>query len=324
MELSKNELLDYRKNYDLLSDKSKKDHLKELKSILPEDNLKRLTRQSVKKEITDRTLRKASQFYKEFEPIKKHFNNVFNCCNVKNLKINSDLSVSINSRYCKSRFCMVCQNIRTAKYLKKFEPFINQNPHFSHIILTVKNVNYEALARTVKRMKTVIKMFSDLIRKNGIVFDFLYSIEITYNIETRTFHPHIHAMGEDHIYSKLKTYWMLKFPDTHESAQHKNSSSNVYQVFKYITKLGQYEPYIYAQIFEAVYNVRLFEQYGIFRKLKTVEPDKKDSIIVETFTGIASNYLISNLDVGLIDQNYRKQIINDFIVKGVKIAKEII
>ena len=297
--------------------------LKELKGYIPEEMKERLAKQMVKKQITDSVVDRVKKSISSASPLQRHLNNVKNCLMYRNIKINTNDEVIISGRYCRSRFCIVCQNIRTAKYISKFEDVV-KNGSFSHLVLTVPNVENKDLKNTILSMKKVVSMYNDLQRKNNIKNDLIYSIEITYNSLEKNFHPHIHAVINTDGVENLKSYWLNKWIFAKEYLQKErvlysdDPQKGLFEIFKYITKIGKYPPEIYSEIYEATYKKRMFEQYGLFRKVKEQENNKHETTLVCTLSKVASNYMLDSLDVGIIDQNKIRKYEAEYASKGVK------
>lgn len=108
---------------------------------------------------------------------------------------------------CKDKFCVNCQNALAQNRYRQFSPIflkLGETQKVFHCIFTVKNCSGELLRSTVKGM---YKAFSYLIRYldgrcNIKDFDFSYlgfsagvkALEVTYNREENTYHPHLHCL----------------------------------------------------------------------------------------------------------------------------------
>ena len=108
---------------------------------------------------------------------------------------------------CKDKFCVNCQNALAQNRYRQFSPIflkLGETQKVFHCIFTVKNCSGELLRSTVKGM---YKAFSYLIRYldgrcNIKDFDFSYlafsagvkALEVTYNREENTYHPHLHGL----------------------------------------------------------------------------------------------------------------------------------
>ena len=73
---------------------------------------------------------------------------------------------TFTARYCKQRWCRICNRIRTGKLMHGYSDAISamQNPQF--VTLTIPNVLGEQLRETIKEMLSNIRKIQDLRRKN--------------------------------------------------------------------------------------------------------------------------------------------------------------
>jgi len=105
------------------------------------------------------------------------------------------------STYCGARWCITCNRIRTAKMINKYEPHLAgmYEPHF--ITLTVPNITGEVytIRNSIKEIQQFLRGTFDRLRKDGIKYRGFRKIEITYNENAGTFHPHIHVLTDGSI-----------------------------------------------------------------------------------------------------------------------------
>lgn len=182
------------------------------------------------------------------------------------------------TKYCKNRWCMVCNRIRTAKLLHTYYPIVKEwgaDAFFTTV--TIPNVKagelqmafdqmHEVFTKIKRRMKRTLDMDFVAIRK----------IECTYNPKRDDYHPHYHIIfkGQDAA-ETFKNQWLKYYPGTSEKGQDVQQAKDggVKELFKYFTKLfaknsdGNYE--FDAQkmdvIFKAMYKKRTMQPYG-FKK----------------------------------------------------------
>ncbi len=103
----------------------------------------------------------------------------------------------ITSKYCNQRFCTVCNRIRIAKFVNAYSAELSEffEPHF--VTLTVPNCSGKNLKHTISKMDTDFKKMYDILRKRKINFKAIRKLEVTYNHETDTYHPHFHLIVEN-------------------------------------------------------------------------------------------------------------------------------
>ena len=94
---------------------------------------------------------------------------------------------------CNSKFCPDCQQARSARAYAAYHTALEAVKEPRMIVLTVRNVNLGELHFHLKEFsKCLTRMWSNYLkpRAKGA----LCAIEVTYNRETRTWHPHAHIL----------------------------------------------------------------------------------------------------------------------------------
>ena len=109
---------------------------------------------------------------------------------------------------CKDKFCKNCQNILSKKRYMKFKPFLDkyvEDYDIYHVTLTVPNCSNWQLQTTLDDMYNAFSRFIKMFRRSKGKYKFLdlpfldyqgcvRSLEITYNNETKQYHPHFHCL----------------------------------------------------------------------------------------------------------------------------------
>jgi len=197
------------------------------------------------------------------------------------------------SRYCNSRWCMICNRIRTAKLIDGYLPEIKKfkNPYF--LTLTIPNVEAKEaheLKYWFDRMLLEFTRIKDFLRKGkkGYLITGIRKIECTYNPETKEFHPHFHFIIDNEEITKkngeksntikeIITEWLNRFPQSKGIAQHFKRCDilTTKELFKYFTELlkknkntGKFEFHAEAMdlIFRAMFRKRVFQAMGNVKK----------------------------------------------------------
>lgn len=102
--------------------------------------------------------------------------------------------------FCKNKLCPMCNWRRSMKYSYQtsriVDEAIKQNPkgRFLFLTLTLKNVPGNELNETISQLtKSFNRLFKyKKVQKN--LLGYLRSVEVTYNAEQDTYHPHIHVL----------------------------------------------------------------------------------------------------------------------------------
>lgn len=102
-----------------------------------------------------------------------------------------------NANFCKDKLCPMCSWRRSYKIfaqVSKIMSRIGSKYKFLMLTLTVPNCTSGALADTLNRL---FKAWANLIRQKlfkSVVKGFFRALEITYNRQANTYHPHFHAV----------------------------------------------------------------------------------------------------------------------------------
>ena len=134
-------------------------------------------------------------------PRKWHYQNITNCCSTGFIEDDR-----IKMHYCKSRLCLVCARIKTASMLNKYYPDL-KGRDMRMVTLTSRNVPLKELKDRIAFMKQQLMYVRRLnTRVVGVAMNGLYTVEVTYNPTSKTYHPHVHALLEA---SADKAHWFV-------------------------------------------------------------------------------------------------------------------
>lgn len=181
------------------------------------------------------------------------------------------------SKYCGYRWCLTCNRIRTAQYIEKYEPILQTWSNMHFVTLTVVNCKGVELSDTVGLMTKNFRRVLDMMRKRHTPIKGIRKLEVTYNGEADTYHPHFHVLvcGQSEA-EVLQEEWLRLNPTARASAQKVKSvlmdNVNVYkEIFKYVTKLfdrdetGKYKeinPIAMDVIFCSLKGKRVLQPFG--------------------------------------------------------------
>ena len=104
----------------------------------------------------------------------------------------------VKADFCRERICSVCAWRRQAKFTAQTFPIISiledQSYRFIFVTLTLKNMRYEELKLATD---TILRGY-ELLRKRRKIKrawkGIIRSMELSYNAEQKTFHPHLHLL----------------------------------------------------------------------------------------------------------------------------------
>lgn len=221
--------------------------------------------------------------------LKKSYFNSYHCCST--IAIHS--SGKVKGNYCKTRWCMVCNSIRTAVLIHKYMPVVEQWEDKYFVTLTLKNVKARYLRETINSMtKTVTKIKNTIRlrhhRGKGERYVGLRKLECTYNADTDEYHPHFHFVidGYDNAHELYHRWIELTATAKYGGQDIREADDNsTKELFKYFTKVttpikgkkGEIIDHkIYADAMDVIFNsikgLRTFQHFG-FKQNKAKAED---------------------------------------------------
>lgn len=209
----------------------------------------------------------------------------------------------LTGKYCKNRWCITCNRIRTAQLINGYTPILNTFDDPQFLTLTIPNMPGKELVKAINAMQHVWREIYRMVKRPKSTKKFevpimgLKKLECTYNSEYDTFHPHYHFIVESDLLAELLMnswlkYWNsdLYLPKGYKTGKLSKdaqkykpitSSGGFLELFKYFTKIittseNKDLEGIYINpldtIFRSMQNRRTFEPIGI----KKVSEDIND------------------------------------------------
>jgi hypothetical protein len=169
------------------------------------------------------------------------------------------------------------------------------------VTLTIPNCNKNDLNYNVD---IIIKQISLIIRnlreKKGIKVSGIRKLEITYNLSTDTYHPHLHLLVDKNLGCHFVDQWLKRMPTAKREGWdyrkkcmvplqvvQKADKNSLSEIFKYTTKIivskkGEMNVYIRPLnvIMESLYKRRCFQPFGII-KMVSEDVDELDGKVYE-------------------------------------------
>lgn len=155
---------------------------------------------------------------------------------------------ALTSTYCKSRWCIVCNRIRTGTIINRYLPILSmweeeEEGGVYMVTTTVPNVPGERLRATVGEMKKRLRYCRRSIRETrGLDYRAIENWEVTYNPNRDDFHPHVHSAvrGKKQALALVEEH-LKRWPEAARGAQHvtkwDGSADGMKDLAKYCTKL---------------------------------------------------------------------------------------
>lgn len=201
----------------------------------------------------------------------------------------------LQANFCKMRICPVCNYIKSSINFYKIRDCVQYikskyNSEFIFMTLTIKNCSGEELSKTIDHILQSFNRLRNRKTWKKSVQGLIRGLEITYNKENNTFHPHIHmlvAVPEDYFSSenekyitieKLRNWWSesakLDYFVQVDIRKVEKSDNAIAEVAKYSIKMAEIlnaksdETQIQATetIFNCTYGRRLIGTSGIFKE----------------------------------------------------------
>jgi hypothetical protein len=191
----------------------------------------------------------------------------------------------ITARYCRNRFCLVCNSIRQAVNMNKHLPIIKAWKDIHFVTLTLKNIDKYELKNTMEVMQSTFVDIKDMMnkrykRKKGNKFLGIKKLECTYNHKTNEYHPHYHFIIEGKENAELlRSEWLSRTAKKgiliSPKAQNvkRGNINSAKELFKYFTKVvttvkgksgNKHRIYLNSLLvmFDAFRGVRTFSKFG--------------------------------------------------------------
>lgn len=113
--------------------------------------------------------------------------------------IDEDLKKLFKANFCKDRLCPMCIWRRSMKIFGQVSKVMDRaledkEYRFLFLTLTVKNCIGEKLSSEIDRMFNSLKLLFKRKEVKGIVIGYFRGLEVTYNEECDTYHPHFHII----------------------------------------------------------------------------------------------------------------------------------
>lgn len=208
----------------------------------------------------------------------------------------------LTATYCGTRWCSVCNRIRTARAINRYQPIVETWPDKCHVTLTIRNVTARELEETIGLMLRKFRAVSRIMRRTRkIVLKALRKLECTYNRNRDDYHPHFHVLCETREQGRaLIEEWLRMFPDHAEpAAQHITAckAGSMSEFFKYFTKLlaktqapgskrarsSVTDPIALDVIFRAMQGRRVYQPVGF--RVAAAETEDENAEQLETSQG---------------------------------------
>ena len=209
------------------------------------------------------------------------------------------------AKYCKNRWCIVCNRIRTGILINSYLPVIQKWAEPRFVTLTLPTVDFENLPERITKLGKDFSVLSRRIQRQFGSGEMMRKFEITWNYKTKQYHPHYHVLQDGVRNSEaLVEGWLHDHPEANVLAQdnRKADKNTVIEMFKYMTKMWKridnedtlkevrvlpYPPEIMDNIFSVMHRKRTIQTYGGLKKhSEDFNPDIATVFLSEEREGI--------------------------------------
>ena len=189
----------------------------------------------------------------------------------------------VHSNSCKNRFCAMCAYKNARKDAMKISimlKYLENNCQFLFLTLTSPNVTSDNLSEEIKEYNEAFKRMTKLKPFLGAVVGYVRKLEITFNNDTNTYHPHFHvllAVKKNYFsnnYIKRDTWlemWQKAKRDesiTQVDVRKLDMKKGVAEIAKYSSKDSDY--LISQEIFDVMYKAlkgrQIITYNGVFKE----------------------------------------------------------
>ena len=155
-------------------------------------------------------------------------------------------TVRARSKFCKQRWCIVCNRNSIGKGLYQYGDTVLGWPSPTFVTLTIRNVSAEQLSSAVRGMVATLRRICQSKEGRAWKIRGVRKIECTFNAERCDYHPHLHCIVDTFEGGEwLRDAWLKRYPNEATfSAQDvrpvdvSKGLKSVAELFKYYNKLA--------------------------------------------------------------------------------------
>lgn len=221
--------------------------------------------------------------------LKQSYWNSYHCAAV----LQKTIGGKIKGKYCKCRWCLVCNAIRTAQAINSYSPILDTWSDAHFVTLTQQTVPAHELVSQLDAMHVRFKSIQELAKRNfqrgksDFKIVAVRKLECTYRPLTDHYHPHYHVITKSkEIGEYLLNQWVMRSPTSNHNAQdiRKANQGSYKELFKYMTKVitgtsktpqNGLKRYIHTPSLDVIFNAmrrrRTLQSIG-FKLSKSIAP----------------------------------------------------
>ena len=137
----------------------------------------------------------------------KRYNRSIFCCDIV-----YQTGVKLQTTFCRSKWCTVCGQNRSAKITNAYGDVLIGLPDLYNVVLTIRNMEADQLALALDRMNNAWRKIYNAMTRKGIKPQGARTLEITHGV--KGYHPHYHILisGQENA-MMVQSLWMKHFKD---------------------------------------------------------------------------------------------------------------
>ena len=198
---------------------------------------------------------------------------------------------------CNNRFCPICSWVEAKRNAFKILELLMyareiEKKGIIFMTLTVPNVEAQELEKAIKHLNSSFKRLMETKKMENICKGYIRKLEVTYNAEANTYHPHFHilvAVNKSYFTSRdyIKILDLLEMwrkatrdnsitqVDLREAKM--NSIKEVMEIATYTTKMKDLysNEEVFMWLYGALFKKQLITYNGLFKDLKKLQDNKQ-------------------------------------------------
>lgn len=199
--------------------------------------------------------------------------------------------------FCKDRLCPICANRNSRKQAYKILELVSyikvhHGYEFIFLTLTAPNVTAEKLPEEISKFQESFRRLQNTKPFLAMNKGFIRKLEITYNADKDTYHPHYHVLiAVNKSYFKKEIYISrAKWLELWQNSKRDNTITmvdarraktdtvkEIFEIAKYSSKIKDLlaSQEIFDVIYHALRNKRIMTYNGIFKELKKLQDNNE-------------------------------------------------
>ena len=208
-----------------------------------------------------------------------------------------DVIIQQNDKFkgslCRKRWCTECCRIKTAELTNAYKQPMLELGKLYFVTLTAKTVSGDNLKKEIQKRIKAFQLIKDNLRKNyKIKLNGIRKIEVTYNQESNTYHPHFHLIQDNLEASNLiQALWLKQFKKASIKGQDiqeidTTNENGFIELFKYATKETnskgkQYSGDVLHTIYNSIQGQRIYQTYGNVKKIPSPKTPTENEMEID-------------------------------------------